>query len=61
MSENGEADSAGNSGNETEETTKTPLDPQHIFCLKSKAQISKDRFTTKATDYLEYHKLQIYL
>jgi hypothetical protein len=57
MSENGEAHSGSNSGNETEETAKGPVDTQHIFCLKSKAQTSKDRYSTKATDYLEYHKL----
>lgn len=32
-----------------------------IFSLKSKQQVSKDRYSQKANDYLEFYKMQIYL
>jgi hypothetical protein len=35
--------------------------PRTIFSLKSKSAASRDRYSQKANDYLETHKMQIYL
>jgi len=32
-----------------------------IFCTKSKTQLAKDRFGMKAQEYMESHKMSIYL
>ena len=44
-----------------EEPTATAVESKQIFSLKSKTQQSKERYTQKATDYLEFYKMQIYL
>jgi hypothetical protein len=40
---------------------KVSTEIKQIFPLKSKTQVSRDRLSQKATDYLEFYKMQIYL
>ena len=56
-------ESGGNTGTAAKEAPIPIINPgfRGLFSLKSKNMSAKDRFSQKAQDYLESHKMAIYL
>ena len=64
VEEEKKADQESNSGNPPVKEAPMPIiNPgfRGLFSLKSKKMSAKDRFSQKSQDYLESHKMSIYL